>query len=238
MDDGPSVILTAFLTAVLAAAGTVYAIERYHLLPPRGPAVVEVVVPDLRGATENDARTNANAAHVSLFVASREPSTEAKPGTVLRQSMIAGQRVPRDFPLSVVLAEEVPKVPGVTGIAVADATQRLEKAGYQLQVTATVPHPTLAQSVIIEQSPKADTVQPKGGTVMVQVSAGPGDVELPKFVGVGVNQAKTDLEKLGLKPTVRWVAMAETPTNVVLSQKPAAGEKVKPGTEIQLTVCR
>jgi beta-lactam-binding protein with PASTA domain len=32
--------------------------------------------------------------------------------------------------------------------------------------------------------------------------------------------------------------MAETPTYVVLNQKPAAGDKVKPGTEVVLTVCR
>jgi beta-lactam-binding protein with PASTA domain len=31
--------------------------------------------------------------------------------------------------------------------------------------------------------------------------------------------------------------MAETQTNVVLSQNPAAGQKVKPGSEVQLTVC-
>jgi hypothetical protein len=31
--------------------------------------------------------------------------------------------------------------------------------------------------------------------------------------------------------------MAETQTNVVLDEKPAAGQKVKPGSEVHLTVC-
>ncbi len=237
MNDGSS-ILTAFLTAVITSIITVWGVQRYGILPPRAPAAVEVVVPDLRGVPENDAQTRAYAAQLALFVASREPNAEAKPGTVIRQSVAGGQRVPRAFPLSVVLAEEVPKVPGVTGIAVTDATQRLEKAGYHLQVSATVPHPALSQGLIIEQAPKADTVQPKGGTVMVQVSAGPGDVELPKFVGVNINQAKTDVEKLGLKANVKWVALAETPTYVVLSQKPPPGEKVKPGSEVLFTACK
>jgi beta-lactam-binding protein with PASTA domain len=55
-------------------------------------------------------------------------------------------------------------------------------------------------------------------------------------MGLGLMVAKANLEKVGLKPAVRWVSMAETATYVVLNQKPAPGEKVKPGGEIELTV--
>jgi beta-lactam-binding protein with PASTA domain len=140
--------------------------------------------------------------------------------------------------MSVVLAEEVPRVPSVTGFSVTEATKRLEQRGYNLQLGGTLADTTVADGLILDQSPKADAAQAKGGTVTVRVSSGPGDVELPKLAGVGVEKAKTDLEKLGLKPVLRWVAMAETPTYVVLGQKPAAGQKVKPGTEVQLTACR
>ena len=233
-----SAFLVAFLTAVATAAGTVYVIDRYGLLPPRTQAVPESIVPDLRGVPEADARTNANAAHIALLVAAREPTTEAKSGTVIRQSMAAGQRVPRDYPVTIVLAEEIPKVPSVIGVTVPEATQRLDQKGYHLQVGTTIASADAGAGLILDQSPKADSAQAKGSTVTVQVSSGTGDVEMPKVLGVGLTQAKTDLEKLGLKPVVRWVAMAETPTYVVLNQKPAPGEKVKPGAEVQLTACR
>jgi beta-lactam-binding protein with PASTA domain len=55
-------------------------------------------------------------------------------------------------------------------------------------------------------------------------------------MGLGLTVAKANLEKVGLKPAVRWVSMAETATYVVLNQKPAPGDKVKPGGEIELTV--
>jgi serine/threonine-protein kinase len=236
--DGSSVLLVAFLTSAVTATGTVYVIERYGLLPPRTPVAVESIVPDLRGVPEADARTNANAAHIALFVASREPTTESKSGTVIRQSMAAGQRVPRDYPVTVVLAEEIPKVPSVIGVTVAEATQRLDQKGYRLQVGASIASADAGAGLILDQSPKADTAQAKGATVTVQVSIGTGDVEMPKLLGVGLTQAKSDLEKLGLKVVMRWVAMAETPTYVVLNQKPAPGEKVKPGGEVQLTACR
>ena len=235
---GSTVILVAFLTSAITTAGTVYVVERYGILPARAQAIPDSTVPDLHGMSESDARSNANAAHVSLFIASREPSSDAKPGTVLRQSFAPGQHVPRDHSVSVVVAEEVPKVPNVTNLTVVDATARLEQRGYTLQVGGTVPDVKVPLGSIVSQSPKADAVQAKGATVTVDVSSGPGDIEVPKLVGLGLAQAKTDLEKLGAKPDVRWVAMAETPTYVVLSQKPAPGVKVKPGSEIQLVVCR
>ena len=50
------------------------------------------MVPELAGLTEADARANAAAANIALFVAGREPTPGRKPGTVVRQSIPAGQR--------------------------------------------------------------------------------------------------------------------------------------------------
>jgi serine/threonine-protein kinase len=235
---GSSVFLIALLTSVASAAGTVYLIQRYNIIPAHVQAAPEAVVPDLRGVTEADARVNTSAAHLGVFVTSREASTEAKPNTVIRQSLAPGLHVARDSAISVVLAEEIPKVPGVVGVSLGEATQRIEQRGYRLQVGGTMPSADAGPGLILEQSPKAETVQPKGSTVIVQVSSGSGDVEMPKLLNVGINQAKADLEKLGLKVNIRWVAMAETPTYIVLNQKPAPGEKVKPGGEVTLTACR
>jgi beta-lactam-binding protein with PASTA domain len=91
--------------------------------------------------------------------------------------------------------------------------------------------------VIVRQLPKADAGYAQPGIVVVQPSAGPADLELPTLIGMGVTAAKTRAEELGLKPVIHWVAMAETLTNIILNQSPAAGQKVKPGSEVQLTVC-
>jgi len=236
---GATTFFVAFLTSVITAAGTVYVIERYDVLPKKAaPAPPEAVVPSLQGLSEADARANATTAHLALLVASREPTADAKPGSVIRQSIPAGQRVPQQHPVSVVLAEEVPKVPTVTGLTEAEATQRAQQRGFALKVSGSVPSPTVAQGNVVEQSPAPDAQAAKGATIVVQLSSGPGDVEVPKLVGVHVNKAQEDLQKLGLKPVVRWIELAETQCYVVLSQKPAAKEKLKPGGEVQLTVCR
>jgi len=232
---GSTVVLTALLTSVLTTTGTMYVIEHYDILHKE--AAPEAVVPDLRGLPEVDARANAAAAHVALLVASREPSPDAKPGTVVRQSAIAGQHVPRDYSVTVVLAEEVLKVPSVAGLALADAKQQLDQRGYAGDV-AMVASDTVDQGIVVDQAPKADVVLAKGGLVKLQVSSGPDVVPVPKLVGTSVTEAQKTLEKLKLKAVVHWFSMGETPTYVVLSQKPLPDEKVKPGAEITLTACR
>lgn len=234
---GSSVFLLSFFTSAATAVGAVYFIQRYDIFQTKTP-VVDTVVPELRGLAEADARANATVAHLALLVASREPNADARGGTVLRQSVPAGQHVARDYSMNIVLAEEIPKVPTVADLPVADAKTKLEQAGYSMQVSATVASPTVPEGVVIEQTPAAGAAQPKGTTIAVQVSSGTGDVEVPKLIGLSITTAKANLEKLGLKAVVHWISVGETPTYVVLNQKPAAGEKLKPDAEVQLTACQ
>jgi beta-lactam-binding protein with PASTA domain len=232
--DGSAVVLITLVTSALTAAGTVYVVERYNIIS-KAPVVSEVAVPDLHGMAETDARLSAAASHISLFVAAREPGADAGPGTVLRQSVPAGQHAPLESTVSVVLADE--RVPNVVNAPLAEAVGRLEERGYTVDVGPPIPDPKVPEGLILRQLPKADVAYAKPGIVIVQASAGPGEIELPKLTGMGLTAARTRLEELGLKPVVRWVAMAETPTNVVLNQSPAAEKKVKPGSDVQLTVC-
>jgi serine/threonine-protein kinase len=232
---GSTVFLIAFFTSIATAAGTVYAIEKFDIMHKApAPAAPEAIVPDLRGFLEADARANAAASHVTLLVASREPSAEVKPGAIIRQSIPAGQHVPRDHPMSVVLADELAKIPTVTGLSVVDASKKLEEKGYKLQASAPVANATVPEGQIVSQVPPGETPAEKGKTVTVQVSAGAGEVAVPKVMGLSINNAKTALEKVGLEAQVRWVSLAETPTYIVLNQKPRPNEKVKPGTKIEV----
>src|SRR5205814_10515858 len=95
-----SVIVIAFLTAAMTAFGSVYVIQKYTILPAHA-AVADTLVPDFKGLSEADARANANVAHLGLLIASREASTEAKPGAVIRQSVPSGQRVAHDYTVNV-----------------------------------------------------------------------------------------------------------------------------------------
>jgi serine/threonine-protein kinase len=233
--DGPATVLTAILTSAVTAVGTVYLVERYSIVRPQAPVIADAIVPDMHGMSESDARTNANSAHIALFVASRELSAEAKPGTVVRQSVPAGHHVPLESPVSLVLAEDVVKVPNVVNLPAAEARQRLAQRGYSVQMAGLGTDARAPEGVVVSQVPNGDVAYATPGIVILQAT--PGDVEVPKLVGAGWTTAKTQIEDLGLKAVVRWVAMAETPTNVVLSQEPAAGRRMKPGDSVTITVC-
>jgi eukaryotic-like serine/threonine-protein kinase len=228
--------LIAFFTSVATSAGTVYVAERYGIFEK--PVAAESVVPDLKGLSETDARANAASSKIVLLVSSREPSEDAKPGAVVRQSIPAGQKVPQNHPVSVVIAEALPKLPSVVGLALADATKKLEELGYKVAQGVPVADAQAAAGQVLSQTPAAETPAEKGKLVTLVLSSGPGDVVVPKLAGITLAKAKTEVEKLGLKPVIRWVSLAETATYVVLNQKPVANEKVKPGAEIELVVNR
>ncbi|MFO7179395.1 MAG: PASTA domain-containing protein [Pseudomonadota bacterium] len=229
-----TVILVAFLTSVLTTTGTVFVIERLGVFQTEQQASV----PNVRGLSEGDARANLEAAGLVPIIGPREVSAEAKPGTVLRQSVPAGQNLPRGHQVTLTLAEAPPKVPNLAGLTLAEARVALEREGYKLETDDPVPNAEVPAGKVVKQVPSADTPHEKGRTVVVQVSSGPAEVEVPKLSGLALNKAKEELEKLGLKAAVVWVSRAETATYAVLGQKPLAGEKLAPGSEVELTVNR
>jgi eukaryotic-like serine/threonine-protein kinase len=231
-----SVILLTFVTSVLTAAGTTYFVQRYNVLPPAEQAQIQV--PQLAGLLEEDARANAVALGLALLVAAREPSTEAPRGTVLRQSIPPGQRVPQDHPVSVVVAEEMPRVPALSGLSVPEATEKVRKSGYVLEVGTPVADDKIPAGSVASQSPVAEAVHVKGGAVIVHTSSGPAAVVAPKLIGLGRAEAEAKAQELGLKATIRWLSLPETVSQVVLRQEPAAGKTLKPGSEVEITINR
>jgi beta-lactam-binding protein with PASTA domain len=237
--NASTVILIAFFTSAATATGTVLLLQKAGVLAPAAAASASpdsalVVVPDFTGVSEMDARANAAASHIAVLVAGREGAAGRKPGTVVRQSIPPGQRVPRDHPVSVVLADELPRVPKVVGLPAVDATLKLEQAGFKVSTGPKVPDATVPDGAVISQAPGAEEPHETGGSVALRVSAGPAEVEVPRVTGSVVQRAKAELEKLGLTPKVEWVSVAESQGLIVLRQTPAAGQKAKPGTEVTL----
>jgi serine/threonine-protein kinase len=234
--NGVGVFFVAFVTSIVTAISSVYVIERYDLLRRDGGP--SVTVPDLRGLSEAEARANLRAVGLVYLSAPREVSSSTKPGSVARQSIPAGQPVPREHPVSVALAEELPKVPNVVGLAEAEAVARLERAGYRTQKGEPVASPAVPEGQVAEQKPEPETALERDRNVIYRLSSGPEFVEMPKLVGKHMNAAKLELEKVGLKPNIRWTSVAETATFIVLSQKPDAKAPVKAGSEVDLVANR
>jgi serine/threonine-protein kinase len=229
-----SVVLVAFTTSVITSAGTVYVLERSLASARRD--IQQQTVPSLVGLTEADAKTNVVANGFSFMIAGREPSATAEPGSVVRQTPAAGQTSQTGKPISVTIALAPAKVPDVIGESVADATHVLQEAGYTVVVGAGAPSPEHVQGLVANQMPHAGELLDKKATVTLTPSLGNPEVPVPKVLGMTVEKAKTEIEKLGLKVKVQYVALAETATNIVLRQTPPADQKVKPDTEVTIVI--
>jgi beta-lactam-binding protein with PASTA domain len=64
-------------------------------------------------------------------------------------------------------------VPNVVGLTVDEASRALNRAGFSAQVGETRADPTMPPLIVLGQRPAASAMQPKGSTILIDVSAGP-----------------------------------------------------------------
>ncbi|NUQ87113.1 MAG: Stk1 family PASTA domain-containing Ser/Thr kinase, partial [Glycomyces artemisiae] len=128
-------------------------------------------------------------------------------------------------------------VPEVIGLSEQEASDKITAEELEVKVeydTATDPNDT-AIGKVTDQSPSPNDEVDQGTTVTITVLQAPEDVEVADVVGDQFEDAKAELE--GDNLVVEENQVEDTaPEGEVLSQDPAAGEAVPPGTTVTLTV--
>ena len=138
------------------------------------------------------------------------------------------------------------KVPSVVGLRQALAVSILEQAGYDADRSRT---PSAERrGIVVDQDPDAGTALAPGGTVAIVVSSGPEvvttvetvtqpaeTITVPDVVGDDHVAAGATVDARDLIADSYPVESDET-RGMVISQNPAAGTEVAPGTHIRLDV--
>jgi tRNA A-37 threonylcarbamoyl transferase component Bud32 len=75
-----------------------------------------------------------------------------------------------------------------------------------------------------------------GGILLRFVGEGGGEVPVPSVVGLPINQAKLDLTSAGLRSSDTLTTGSKDSGGTVVAQSPTAGQEVKAGSTIALTV--
>jgi hypothetical protein len=226
------------LVSMVTSVATVVGIERLKLLTPPTHEPPKLGVPSLKGLSENDARQNIKALGLVFLVAERKAAAGAEPGTVVEQTPAAGQQLEAHGTITVALARELPKVPNIVGRTLSEATALLAQSGYKLDQGEPIADATVPKGSVVSQLPAADAARETDKPVVVRVSAGPGEIEVPKLLGQSVEKVKAQATDLGFVLKIVWTEEGETPEYVVLNQNPVAGKKIKPGDAITITVNR
>jgi eukaryotic-like serine/threonine-protein kinase len=235
---GFGLVVLVMLVSIVTSIGTVVGIERLKLLTPPTHEQPKVGVPSLKGLSENDARQNLKALGLVFLLTERKAVSGAEPGTVVEQAPAAGQQLEPHASVSVALARELPKVPSVVGRTLSEATALLAQSSYKLEQADPIADASVPKGSVVSQLPAAQAPQETDKPVVVRISAGPGEIEVPKLLGQNIDTVKAKAKDQGFELKIAWIEQGETPDYLVLNQNPAAGTKIKPGDAVTVTVNR
>ena len=121
------------------------------------------------------------------------------------------------------------KVKDVTGQLVHDAMTVLRLQGYSVTLVGE-------GTTVVAQSPEAKSQLSAGGTITLYTDESliPKEIEVPNVEGMSVTEVNNAIIGAGLR--LKLIGVSESATDqVAYSQTPAAGEKVMPGTIIEVS---
>lgn len=137
-----------------------------------------------------------------------------------------------------VVSEEL-KLPNIVGLSEDAAVKTLTNSGfteamYSIEKVAST---DVKEGYVISTSPEAGTMVATNSTpVIVTVSAGPEDKEVPDVTNRTEDEAKALLEEAGFKATSKFDFSDDVDEKLVMTQSPAAYEKAAEGTTVVLTI--
>ena len=126
-------------------------------------------------------------------------------------------------------------VPDVIGMDVKNAEELLTREGLKYEEMYVNSEDAKVNTVII-QRPEGNTVKRKGDTVILSISSGPAQMQMPDLQRMNVEDATAMVKSMGLIPTVERVISADYAVDTVVSQKPEANEKVSKDTAVSITI--
>jgi serine/threonine-protein kinase len=202
------------------------------------------VVPNVEsGSTVDDAERAIQQADLNPRTDAEDFSDTIPAGAVVGLRPAPGTVLTVGAPVSVVVSKgPAPStVPDVRGMREAEAVAALSRAGLRAQVRRQFDD-QIAGGRAIGTDPRAGTGLARGTSVTLLVSTAP---VVPSVVGLPVAQARQVLAEAGLNSTVSQqlggfgflggLGIFGGVGDRVVSQSPAAGQPVRPGTTVALT---
>jgi beta-lactam-binding protein with PASTA domain len=222
-------LIAAVATMVLVVLGTTWwvTLGRYTEAPP------------MVNMTKAQAELYAQQNGFELIYADGQYSETVPKDTVLGQDPKDGDRLVKggDITLTLSLGKERFSVPDVAGIELSAAKGELEQANLKMKEGAKKYSDTVPEGAVISTDPKAGTELKRGDTVTVTVSQGKAPISVPDLVGQNVNNARAQLQQLGLTAVERYKD-SDQPADTVLAQSPKAGTGAAKDDEVTLDVSK
>ncbi len=203
------------------------------LVMSKGPKQVEV--PDLAGLPEADAVAALEAAELTADGSGQAFSDDVAAGEVISQVPAAGTEVRPGSAVSYVTSKGVEpvEIPDVRERSETEATAAIEAAGLTVGQVDVRTNATIPAGSAVRTEPAAGTAVDKGSVVVLVMSKGPKQVEVPDLAGLPEADAVAALEAAELTADGSGQAFSDdVAAGEVISQDPAAGTEVRPGSAV------
>ena len=139
--------------------------------------------------------------------------------------------------LSLSLGKERFQVPDLTGLELAAARGELDQTNLQLKEGPGQYSDTVPEGAVISTNPTVGTELKRGDTVTVTVSKGRAPIRIPDLSGRNINDARAELQRLGLTAVERYKD-SDQAADTVIGQSPKAGTGAAPDDEVTLDVSK
>ncbi len=208
-----------------------------ELVISKGPQPVPV--PDVVGKMQNSATGTITEAALAVGTVTLQYSLTVAAGIVISQSIAPETEVLPGTVIDLVVSRGGISVPDVTGQTLDAASALIANAELAVGTVTGQFNAAVPAGVVFVQSLAAGTRVLPGAVVDLLVSKGPQPVAVPGVVGQTQDAAAAVLVNANLTVgTVTQQYSATVPAGTVLSQSPAAGDTVLPGTPVLLVVSR
>jgi eukaryotic-like serine/threonine-protein kinase len=228
-------LLGSAVVAAVVSAGTTYAL--HHTLLQKEA----IEVPSVLGLPAQSARALIENQGLMFVVSEEREDVRAAPGNILQQRPLQGSRIDRGQAVDVVVAKAPTptKMPGLVGLALADAKLRLESAKLVLGKVTEGTSPEVKVGSIASQSIAEGGETHAGAVVDLVVSKGPATIAVPSVLGRSLARAKDELQKAGFTVgNIKWRSDEDHSDGLILEQNPAANQQAPKGAAVELVVNR
>lgn len=226
-------ILLAFLVVTIVFAGWLKLQDFFD--------VAEVIVPDIRGLLEGEAREEIEDLGLIFNVKGTATSTEHEPGKVISQSVKDGSKVNEGFTIDVVISEgkDLVRVPGLVNMTYEEAEKELHDKGLVVGERKYEPSDITPNNLVMKQEPDAFTYLAPGSKVNLLISQGEEikNIPMPSLVGLDSITARNEIASADLVVgEVRDEHHETAPKGEVYWQSYEPGTEVETKTAVDIYV--
>jgi len=231
------IIISCILVFAVAMGGTYLALSL-------GKAK-EVSLPNLTNQSLEQAQAKANELKIKLEVQEEKYDPEIPLGQIISQEppYQESYNIKEGSTVKVIVSkgQEIVKMPKVVGLKRDEAINALKEAKLEVEVKEEYSDEIEKDYVIKQTKDEKEIAQnteiPAGTKILIYVSMGIEQVEVPDLSGKTESEAKTAIENAKLKwKSTDKISDSSKPNGVVVNQSISSGSMVDKDTEITITV--